>query len=194
VQATDSGGQTENLSHQLLSEKVEPHVRLMEGVHFNLPDMGALPPNADYGVISPIISAGCATFQIASLIMYMLLSYLRSRNAQLTALRATSVSTFLGDDKSWPVVEWMEDDTSRGLAIFGFDDDEEPDECSWLMHSGVRSEAGWEKSRVVWNVSSVDSLKALFLVSQHIYEILRWPPIDVLHLCYGYKAEEMTEE
>ena len=76
----------------------------------------------------------------------------------------------------------LEDDDTEGVAIFHFDEGAEPEECSWLMHSGRENTLSdgdyWQSSRIDWNVAAVDHLKTLFIVAQHVAELLQWPASD----------------
>ena len=126
--------------------------------------------------------------RIASMIANSLVAYLDSRDSRITALRAVPAYLF-SDNQSWPIVEWKEQDDIMRIAIFHFDDIAEPNEGSWLMHSGRRVEDNtipekyrWQQSRIDWNVGETYHLKILFGVVQHMLGLLEMPNIDALEL------------
>lgn len=154
--------------------------------HRSLPKLSA---DYDVGVITRIILASCeTTIKIASLIANSLVAYLDSRETRITALRAVP-AYFFSDNQSWPIVEWKEQDDVMTIAVFHFDDIDEPDEGSWLIHSGRRvadntllEKYRWEQSRIEWNVAEIGLLKILFRVVQHMMGLLEMSPVDALGL------------
>lgn len=146
-------------------------------------------PDFDQAMISQTISDGCATtLENASLIADLILTYVGAGKKLMKGLRASAVCWLTGDF-SWPIVEWVEGDDRRNIAIFHFDDEDEPKEHSWIMHSGIcssNSEASemprWQSSRLDWNVEDISHLKTLFKVAQHLLGILEWPFADAYQL------------
>ena len=147
----------------------------------------------DVGIITERILDGCETKRIASLIAHSLVDYLQVRQTQMTALRAAPAYLF-NYEKSWPMIEWTECDDTKTIAIFHFEE-EEPEEGSWLMHSGkiLAFEATtthlWQKSRIDWNVANVGHLNTLFNVAQHMLGLLEWPAKTLEQL---YEKKEIT--
>jgi len=84
------------------------------------------------------------------------------------------------------MLEWTEEDETKTLAIFHFEDPEKPEDGSWLMHSGrdvvTTDRRYWQQSRIDWNVADVAHLKILFGVAQHMLGLLEWPIADALKL------------
>jgi hypothetical protein len=164
--------------------------------------MTSLSANLDQTTISQTIFDRCATtVEIAALITRSILTYLVSRQTPMKALRASAVFWLTGDT-SWPVVEWLEGDGRKNIAIFHFEDPDEPDGHSWIMHSGVRpsddetSETRkWQSSRLDWNVENTSHLKTLFKVAQHLLGILQWPVEDAYQLyCQQTLTSRSIEE
>ena len=118
------------------------------------------------------------------------MAHLRLKSARITALRASVAYSLTDDELSWPVVEWNEEDGTENIAIFHVDQ-VEPEECSWMMHSGVGTSDHhfWQSSRVDWNVSDIDDLKMLFGVTQRVLGILDWSTADALALYCGAKCD-----
>lgn len=106
----------------------------------------------------------------------------------MTALRVSAVCSFTNNDFSWPILEWKESDDTETIAIFHIEDQDEPEDCSWLMHSGVdksgevETEKKWAGSAVSWSVADLDHLKTLFGAAQHTLGILEWPVQDAIKL------------
>ena len=154
--------------------------------HRSFPKLSA---DYDVGIITRIILASCeTTMRIASLIANSLIAYLDSRDTRITALRARAAYLF-SDNQSWPIVEWKEQDDIMTIAIFHFDDIAEPDEGSWLMHSGrcvadntMPEKYRWQQSRIDWNVAEIYHLKILFGVLQHMLGLLEMSAIDAFEL------------
>ena len=122
-----------------------------------------------------------------------LMSYVHSRNTRITALRATPVYLFNDEENSFPLVEWTEEDDTKSVAIFHFEDDEKPEEGSWLMHSGrlvgkSKSPRRWKQSRIDWNVANIEHLKILFGVAQHMLGLLEWPPSEAFKIYCNMKS------
>lgn len=179
------------------------HARVVEQLHHKISrrTIPALPTQPDASIIFQRISAGCALPEIASLISRSVMVYTHSKNAQIKALRCSTVYWFTDDETSWPVVEWVENNETNNLAIFHFGDPDEPGHGSWLMHSGlsVTDEASkkqiWENSRIDWNVAEIGHLKVLFGVAQHIAGMLEWSVEDATELyCKRNTEEESNPE
>ena len=108
-------------------------------------------------IIKERILESCDDERIASLIAHSLFGYLRARDTRITALRAIP-AYLINHEKSWPIIEWTENDDTNSIAIFHFEW-EELEEGSWLMHSGKiavtpedTTKYRWKKSRIDWNV------------------------------------------
>lgn len=174
-----------------LRQGLEPHTSLFERFHETLSRRSLPNLSADYDVaaITRIILAGCeTTMRIAFLIANSLITYLDLRETQITALRAIPAYLF-SDNQSWPIVEWKEQDDIMTIAVFHFDNIDEPDEGSWVMHSGRRvagdtipEKNRWQQSRIDWNVAEIDHLKILFRVVQHMLGLLEMSPMDALEI------------
>lgn len=143
----------------------------------------------DQTTISQTIFNSCATtLASASLIADSIVTYLVSQNQPMKGLRASAVFWLTGDF-SWPMVEWVEADDRKNIAIFHFEDQDEPEDHSWIMHSGVGPSSNgtsetprWESSRLDWNVGDITHLKTLFKVAQHLLGVLEWPVVDAYQL------------
>lgn len=126
------------------------------------------------------------------------MAYVLSRNTQIIALRASTIYWFTDDDASWTVIEWVEEGDIRSLAIFHFEDVDELEQGSWLMHSGIQAVSttenkNWKNSRIDWNVADVSHLKILFGVVQHIADILQWSVEDAMKLYCKQETEEVSD-
>lgn len=135
------------------------------------------------------------------MITLSLTAYTLSRDSRITALRASTIFWFGDDDASWTVIEWVEDNGTRSLAIFHFGEPNELGQGSWLMHSGLSVSDGilekpcWENSRIDWDVADVNHLKILFGVAQHVAGMLDWSVGDAMKLyCERNSEEESTSE
>src|SRR5271167_4523510 len=154
-------------------------------------------PSNDVQTITQTILGSCRTEKIASLIAHSLVDYLRVRQTQIISLKATSAFLF-NREKSWPIIEWTERDETNAIVIFHFEG-EEPEQGSWLMHSGqvVSIEdtplRRWKKSRIDWNVANVQHLKTLFSVVQHMLGFLEWPFENTLEQLRQKKGVILTE-
>jgi hypothetical protein len=150
----------------------------------------------DVRIITQTILESCRTEKIASLIAHSLVDYLRVRQTQMISLRATPVHLF-NREKSWWIVEWTECDETNVIVIFHFE--EEPEQGSWLMHSGQVASTEdtplrrWKKSRIDWNVANVQHLKTLFNVTQHMLGLLEWRFANTLEQLCQKKGVILTE-
>ena len=105
----------------------------------------------------------------------------RTLQSTSIAMRGLVVSVFYPfgrNDHCWPVVQWTEDEDTEALAIFEVD--LVTNVCSWIIHRGVRvdNESEWNEASIVWNVTNIGQLKALFHASQHLLGILEWSSAD----------------
>jgi len=85
------------------------------------------------------------------------------------------------------------------MALFHFDDEMDPADGSWLMHSGIGDarlggDIHWRSSTVDWNVASMSHLKILFGVVHHAFWMLQWPVTDIEELYCKGAAEIESEE
>ena len=114
-----------------------------------------------------------------------------------TRFRANAVYLFTNDEQSWPLLEWMETDGTKAMAIFDLDDPDDPMTYSWLIHSGIGAEAHapWTRTNITWNVADMSALKTLFGVAQHVLGILEWRTEDALKLyCQDHLEDQTPEE
>jgi hypothetical protein len=176
-----------------------PHAQMFEWLHYKVSrrPIPHFPGKYSASVVLQRISDGCGTPEIASLITRSLMAYILSRDTQIKALRATTIYWFTDDHTYWTVVEWVEDDDVKGLAIFHFEDLHELGQGSWLMHSGLEvadttENKYWENSRIDWNVANVGHLKILFGVAQHIVGMLGWSVEDAMKLYCKNETEEVS--
>ena len=189
---TESSGESQDLCQGL-----EPHARMFEQLHEKVSEAPINTSSADFDqtIISQTIFDSCATtLEIAALIAQLIVTYVVSRQTPMKALRASAVFWLTGDT-SWPVVEWVEADGRENIAIFHFEDQDEPEEHGWIMHSGVGPSSDrtsetkrWQSSRLDWNVGDVSHLKTLFKVAQHLLGVLEWPVADAYQLYCERKA------
>jgi hypothetical protein len=162
--------------------------------------MPVLPSIKDPTLILRSISVGCPNLQTATLIARSIAAYVHSRNTCVTALRASVVSSFVDDNLAFPVIEWKESNETENVAIFHFDAHTNPEECSWLMHSGLRDldnltagSSKWQSSRIDWNLANIGHLSGLFGVAKHSLGVLEWPTADILTLCGGRNADDFSD-
>ena len=179
----------------LLRNGFQPHVEVIREMHHRISRRTILPlcDAALSSTIVPIIEAACSTMRITVTIAEALMSYVHSRNTRITALRATPVYLFNDEENSFPLVEWTEEDDTKSVAIFHFEDEEKPEEGSWLMHSGrlvgkFKSARRWKQSRLDWNVANIEHLKILFGVAQHMLGLLEWPPSEAFKIYCNMKS------
>lgn len=118
------------------------------------------------------------------MIAQSIMAYVQSRKSRITSMRATPVYLFNSEQTSWPMIEWTEIDNVWTLAIFHFENVNQPQEGSWLMHSGIpyATKRCWRRSRIDWNVADINHLKILFGVAQHALGVLEWQVEDVIEL------------
>ena len=117
-------------------------------------------------------------------------------DVHVTAFRVSILFALPNDDRSWPVVEWKEDNDKELMALFHFDEKSRcPGVCSWLVHYGAgilsdpTDEDRWTETSIAWGVTDMSHLKTLFGAAQHFLGILEWSPEVVLNL---YCAIEPT--
>jgi hypothetical protein len=174
-----------------LCQRLEPHARMFEQLHEKVSEAPITTSSEDIdqtAILQTIVESCATTVEIATLIAHLIVTYLVSRQTPMKALRASAVFLLTGDS-SWPVVEWVECDGRKNIAIFHFEDQDEPEDHSWIMHSGVgpfddrTSETRrWRSSRLDWNVGDISHLKTLFKVAQHLLGVLEWPTVDAYRL------------
>ena len=142
----------------------------------------------NYETICKAISAW-TTFERTRTIAKSLWKHFETLGVEVTGFRVSVLFGFLGDDRSWPVVEWRQGTDTEFLALFHFDDKSpRPDVCSWLVHygSGILAdptdEARWKETSIAWGVTDMSHLKTLFGAAQHFLGILEWSPDVALNL------------
>lgn len=151
----------------------------------------------DYETILKAISAWIKTEQ-AVIISKSLDEYFVNSNTKATALRVSVLFPFPNDDRSWPVVEWKQDNDKDILAIFHFDENSgRPGRYSWLVHCGtgpVSDESRWEETVIAWGVIDMSHLKTLFGAAQHFLGILDMPPADATRLYCEIEPTDCSKE
>jgi hypothetical protein len=139
----------------------------------------------NYETIRNAISAW-TTSERTDTIAKSLLKRFETPGVHVTGFRVSVLFAFLNDDRSWPVVEWKEDNDKELMALFHFDD--RPGVCSWLVHYGAgilsdpTDEARWIERSIAWGVTDMSHLKTLFGAVQHFLGILEWSPEVALNL------------
>lgn len=134
---------------------------------------------------------------IANILSRTLEAFCSSKDTRFTRFRANTVYLFMSDEQSWPLLEWMETDGTKAMAIFDVDDPDDPMTCSWLIHSGINAEAHapWTRTNVSWNVTGMSALKTLFGVAQHVLGILEWPTEYAIKLyCQDHLEDQTPDE
>lgn len=141
-----------------------------------------------------MISTCCATARVACVIAQSLMTYVQSRKSQITSMRATPIYLFNDEQRSWPMIEWREKDNMWTLAIFHFENVNQPEDGSWLMHSGIPyvTKQCWRRSRIDWNVANVNHLKILFGLAQHALGLMEWPVEDAISLCNHISSQNCS--
>jgi hypothetical protein len=182
----------------LLRNGFLPHVEAVREMHHKISQrtISRLYDTALSTIVS-IIGAACSPMKVTVTIAQSLMSYVHSRNTRITALRATPVHLFNDEENSFPLLEWTEEDDTKSVAIFHFEDDEKLEEGSWLMHSGrlvgeVKSTRRWKQSRIDWNVANIEHLKILFGVAQHMLGLLEWPSSEAFKIYCNMKSNTMS--
>ena len=144
-----------------------------------------LPEKWTVVVIVQVITGACITVSMATFIADSLLMHVFSRNMNLTGLRANPLYLFSDDEKVYPVIEWSESDKSSSVAIFHFENQKKHCErcsASWIIHSFVNTAQDQEKSRLSWSVSHISHISLLFVLAQHLCQVLRWSDQDMLDI------------
>jgi len=186
----------------ILRHELKNQARMLERFHnrVSMKPIPALPSIKDPATILRIIALGCPNLRTAPLIARSIATYVHSRNTSVTALRASMVSSFTEDNVAAPVIEWKESNETENLAIFHFDGLTDPEEYSWLMHSGHRDSSDltagnpkWQSSRIDWNLSNIGHLNVLFGVAKHSLGVLEWPTADILTLCGRRNADDYSD-
>lgn len=133
---------------------------------------------------------------IARTIDGTLQALLHSRDAGMTAFRALVIYPFKKNDKSWPMIEYSEDNGTRVLAIMALDDDDSPESCSYIMHS-IHSSASQSSclTDLTFNVSDFKVMKTLFQAAQHVWGLLQMPEEDAMILyCETHESSNYSTE
>jgi len=134
--------------------------------------------------------------EIARTLDRTLQELLQSRDVEMTAFRVSVIYTFIKNDKSWPMIEYTEDNGTRVLAIMALDDDDSPERCSYIMHV-IHSSASHSSSLadLTFNVSDFKVMKTLFQVAQHVWGLLQMPREDALILyCETHESSNYSTE
>jgi hypothetical protein len=170
------------------------HVEMVREMHYKISQRKILPlHDTALSTIVSVIGTACLPVKITITIAKTLMSYVHSRNTRITALRATPVYLFDDEENLFPLVEWIEEDYTKSVAIFHFEDDEKLEAGSWLMHSGrpdgeFKNPTCWKQSRIDWNVANIEHLKRLFRVAQHMLGLLEWPSSEAFKIYHNMKS------
>ena len=143
-------------------------------------------------LILQAIRGSCMKVSMAAFIAESLSMHLHSKGTQLTAVRATPLYLLSEDEKSYPVIEWIESDDSYNIIIFYIENQVECVECqaSWLMHSIIKTAGEQEKSRLNWSVPHISQISRLFGLAHHFFGVLQWSEEDKLVLYCHQNIED----
>ena len=191
-----------NESDAALREGLRPFANVMEEVHYRVSQrpIPTSPGGCSAETITKKIAESCTSVRASSVIADSITAYGTSRRTEIVALRASEVYLFSNDDDSWTVVEWIEQDRLKCVAIFHFDHSAEQADGSWLMHSGYNELAHteparlWKESRVDYNVAEIAHLKILFGIAQHVLGVLQWALADAVTLYCEQDLSEVSKE
>lgn len=178
-----------------LVDSVTALVRLVNQIHVQLsklPLSGTSPdrPSSRFDALSARTGP-----DIARTIDKTLQTHLQLREARITSFRASVIYSFPNDDKSWPMLEWGEDNGSQVLAIFALDDDDMPESCSYIMHSAHSGAQSWCPTDLTFNVSDFAVMKTLFQAAQHVLGLLQMPKEDAVMLyCETHESSDYSTE
>jgi hypothetical protein len=154
------------------------------------------PVGLSFDIILDTISS-CTTRESALPIAQCLDKRYKSANVFISDLRAVEVYALIGE-QSWTLVQWREVPETDIVAIFKVDQcsqNDEPLQCNYLMHAGTRNVQSsgefWKRSVLSWCVSSLGSLRELFIGAQHILGLRRWSRYDLLRI-YCNPTDQQT--
>ena len=189
-------------SEATLRAGLRPFADMVEEVHHRASQLpiSESPGGCSAETITKTILESCNSLQVSSMIVNSITAYETSRKTRIVALRASEVYLFRNDEDSWTVVEWVEEDHLKCLAIFHFDPMEGPADGSWLMHSGYSKsdhpewEPLWKDSRIDYNVARIAHLKILFGIGQHLLGILCWAIADAITLYCEQDLHNVSRE
>lgn len=170
-------------------------LRLVNQIHVHLSkySLSSLPPDRPSSRFDALSDRTGP--DIARTIDRTLQALLQSRAARITALRASVIYPFAKDDKSWPMIEWREDNGSRVLAIFALDDEDDPKSCSYIMHTTNSAAQSSRLTDVTFNVSDFTIMKTLFRAAQHVWGLLQMPKEDAVMLyCETHESPDYSTE
>lgn len=177
-------------------EGLKGHAHSLQQLHTRLTErpISKFTSEPDLNVFVMMISTCCATARVACVIAQSLMTYVQSRKSQITSMRATPIYLFNDEQRSWPMIEWREKDNMWTLAIFHFENVNQPEDGSWLMHSGIPyvTKQCWRRSRIDWNVANVNHLKILFGLAQHALGLMEWPVEDAISLCNHISSQNCS--
>lgn len=117
--------------------------------------------------------------------------------SEVQGFRVSLLFGFVNDDRSWPVIEWKQNNDKQFLALFHFDDRQPLVECSWLVHYGAGTftqETGWAETAVAWGVTDMSHLKTLFGAARHFLGVLEWDYEVALKLYCGIEGEGPSDQ
>jgi hypothetical protein len=116
---------------ELLRNGFLSHVEVVQEMHCKISQRNILllHDTALSAIVSTIRTV-CLPIKITITIAKTLMSYVHSRNTRITALRAIPVYLFNDEENSFLLVEWTEEDCTKSVAIFYFEEDEKLEEGS----------------------------------------------------------------
>jgi hypothetical protein len=169
-------------------DNFKPYASSITKVHRRMTKQPLHETSIDYDTICKAVSAWTTTERSIS-IAKSLWKHFEKPEVHITAFRVSVLFAFVNDERSWPVVEWKEDNDKELMALFHFDDQNPRSEVgSWLVHYGAgisTDEARWSVTSIAWGVTDMSHLKTLFGAAQHFLGILEWDPQVALHLYCG---------
>jgi hypothetical protein len=179
-----------------LRSLLQKHIRAVVNLHYRTAQqpLPKLPAELNITLILQIVSECCSTFKIAYVVGHAVMTL---SNRRMTALRVTMMYALKNTAGAWPVVEWQEEDGTEVIAIFHFDDLEDPSTCSWLKHVGRRyslAERRWMENSIAWNVATLAHLKTLFIAAQHTLGVLEWSVADAIALYCQSSPKECSKD
>jgi hypothetical protein len=172
----------------------------LNNLHRRLVNQPLTQGSVNYDTIFEAMSAW-TTSERALSVARTLQRYFEQYGVNPTAFRVSVLFSFLNDDRSWPVVEWKENDDKELIALFHFDEKSpRPGVCSCLVHYGAglisdpTNDVRWKDTSIAWGVTDMSHLKTLFGAAQHFLGILEWSPVVALNLYCEVEPTDCSEE
>ena len=156
------------------------------------------PNGVDSEGIRESIFKSCA-LPVAFFIAQSIEMHCQFNNTHVSAIRTFAAYPLANNNFSWPVVEWIENNQERFMAIFHVDNPDDPTSCGWLVHAAPSRDTSEsnilsKRSIISWNVPHLNDLKTLFGAAQHIQGISEWSTPDALKLYYEAHPEVCSDE